>query len=118
MVKWEWKNKIGELEDKNGFMYDIFSGSNCLAVIIYNNSATEYTFSGFWCDLAHLKRCLGLNKNYKNDNNIYADFKEIRLDTSMNNKEVLKDVLDITRAFIKAKIKVVLDDYKWYGVKA
>ena len=78
-VNWQWKHKMGEVKvvrtwpngEVEKFKLNLY-GANCVAAIIHEfkqvdeqgNKHAMYNFFGFWNDLDHLKRCLGLKKNY------------------------------------------------------
>lgn len=99
-ITWSWSKKIGEWKEvQRGreFTFNIYSGGNCPAVIIYEfeEEGTErYQIQNFFADKTHLRNCLGLNKGY---DNIYADSKiELNLDKSKDSKLIASE-------FIKAK---------------
>lgn len=76
-VNWLWKNKIGTIRWTEGgktFNVNVYQG-NCLCVFTYNyvsNGRKVYDFCGFMNDEQHLKRCIGLAKDYDGSlKNIY-----------------------------------------------
>lgn len=79
-VNWLWKDKMGGIQWKNregqAFTVNVYKG-NCLCVMIYEYTHEDkplYDFFGFFNDDSHLKRCIGLMKDFDgNKKNIYAD---------------------------------------------
>ena len=79
-VNWLWKDKMGSIQWKNregqAFTVNVYKG-NCLCVMIYEYTHEDkplYDFFGFFNDDSHLKRCIGLMKDFDgNKKNIYAD---------------------------------------------
>lgn len=79
-VNWTWKHKFGTITfiqegSRERFDVNVYSGTNCLCALIYDYVEKEtkkemYVFHGFFGDVLHLKRCLGLQKNY---DNLYKD---------------------------------------------
>ena len=68
MVRWDWGNKLGEIE-YDGRVLDIYSG-NCLMIALYRDEMND---EGLWTyhmpplffdDDTHAKRCLGLSKGF------------------------------------------------------
>lgn len=112
-VNWSWKELKGIITwksevDNKKYRVNLYQ-ANCLGALIYEYKDQEtnknmYSFMGFWNDETHLKRCLGLTKNYDNKKeNIYKDIiLKIRLNT------YYKDSLKIAEYFAKANIKVEL----------
>ena len=91
-------------------------GGNCLAAIIHRykqlNEETGkmegwYTFCGFWNDMEHLKRCLDVKHNFKE--NIYG--KEYSSDDYIESIHLnvwYPEMLQVAKLFAKAGIRVVL----------
>ena len=104
-VNWNWKNKMGTITFVNGVgkkYKETLYQANCLGVLVYEYTKDNkhmYEFGGFWDDLAHLKRCLGL---VKGEENIYSNVVKIRLNV------FYKDCLKIAELFAKANIKTIL----------
>ncbi|MCM1556208.1 MAG: hypothetical protein NC087_01600 [Anaeroplasma bactoclasticum] len=113
-VNWSWKERMGVMYLKQShpatgefkFKINIY-GANCLGALIYDYKDEEtkkamYQFWGFWNDITHLKRCLGLVKGF---DNIYVDkgFQSV-LKVKLNTH--YKDCLKIADCFVKAGIKV------------
>ena len=79
-VNWLWKDKMGSIQWKNRmdeeFTVSVFKG-NCLCVMIYEYKENEkdlYDFFGFFNDDSHLKKCIGLMKDYEGAmKNIYEN---------------------------------------------
>ena len=123
-VYWDFKNKIGEVEIKqelncvvNTYVCDIYSGSNCLAVVCWESEEMkrnkEYQFITFFNDMTHFKNCLGLTKEYKD--NILKEWHIVRFDYNIENKQVLNDIIKMTEALIKAKnTKVIIGNFNYY----
>ena len=111
-VNWDWKAKksyIIAVDDWNGKTYKMtFYQANCLGCMLYEYKDPEtkkpmYNFMGFWNDLTHLKRCLGLIKDFEGSyDNIHKNFKKVVLNT------YYKDVYKMADCFVKAGIKVEL----------
>ncbi len=107
-VNWNWKQKMGvaTMLHSNGSKYklNLYQG-NCLGVLIYDFKSEDgknmYQFYGFWNDAQHLKNCLGLSKQYK-DNLYKGKMLKIRLNT------FYKENIQIAKLFAKANIKVEL----------
>ena len=119
-VNWLWKHKMGEMivtQQHNKdvaplkFKVNLYS-ANCVAALIYEYKDKEtgkdmYTFHGFWNDMAHLERCLGLRKDCGGSmHNAYAEdhYKVICIRLNTYYKEMIK----VATAFAKAGIKVEL----------
>lgn len=133
-VNWSWKHRIGFIyfyshDRKHRCKVNIYSG-NCLGVLIYEFKELDeetgkqkvmYTFQGFWNDIHHLNRCLGLEKSYhawskdkQTKENIYHDdIVSIHLNLAM------QESISIARAFAKAKFdhKIRINLY-WKEIKA
>lgn len=111
-VNWDWKAKKGVItwrnskNDKKRFKVNLYQ-ANCLGALIYEykeDGKEMYRFIGFWNDLDHLKRCLGLKKTYDNFlENIYEEnIVKIKLNT------FYKDSVKIADLFARAGFKVEL----------
>ena len=117
-VNWSWKAKKGYMvvEQKPNenvsqkFKVNIYQ-ANCLGALIYDFKDKEtkkdmYNFWGFWNDESHLKKCLGLTKNYDGKKeNIYDGWQKI---TKVVLNTYYKDYTKIASNFAKAGIKVEL----------
>lgn len=92
-VTWWWDLKIGSMtlrgRENQKYKVNIYRG-NCLGALIYeykqidenNKKVDMYQFFGYWNDENHLKRNLGLSKNFDgNKDNIYADLVKLDLNT-------------------------------------
>lgn len=125
-VQWNWEKKEGEVVWKvkpnctdpkvveRGFSWSIYPG-NCLAVFIFEFIEEEsneemYKFMTFFNDIHHMKKCLGLEKDYKGEkvnlfNDLYRDYEidYIKLDTNYPDWEKL------SKAFIEAGFEVRLN---------
>lgn len=106
MVNWNWDRKMGEItavdeRTKNKFNINLYEG-NCLAVAIYEfQDSNQYQFMYFWNDIQHLKHCLGLTKQYKD--NVYGDsIYKVKLNA------YFKDCISMAKAFAKAGYTVEL----------
>ena len=74
-IRWDWKNKIGELDIQQGertFTMSLYEG-NALLIILYETGDT-YRMHQFFADKDHFKNC-------KNDKewNYAEEWREIRL---------------------------------------
>ena len=118
-LHWLWKDKCGEatfrqtLGDKSqDFTVSLYQG-NAFLIFIYEyeeNGQNMYTLYNFFNDEAHAKRCLGLDKNYPEENifNRGRDrLMKIRLDKSKCTKP--QKILDL---FIKAFDELDIELYK------
>lgn len=107
-VNWNWNKKIGVAtmlnHDGKKYKLNIYE-ANCLGALIYEfkdeNGKAMYQFYGFWNDIKHLKNCLGLSREYKD--NLY---KGVMLKIKLNT--FYKDCIKIATYFAKANIKVEL----------
>lgn len=76
-LNWNWKeDKVGTWTEKHGDMentYNLYSGNALLIMIAEWNEdgIDKYQVASFFCDKDHMKNCLGLNKDYKQ--NIYCE---------------------------------------------
>lgn len=109
-VNWSWKDKMGCIRwkalDEKTINVNVYEG-NCLCVMIYNfksNGKAVYDFWGFFNDECHLKKCIGLSKNYDGKIiNIYKDeWQKWKLNT------YYKQSLNIAKLLTKAGFKVEL----------
>lgn len=125
-VNWSWKHKMGEITLKQKklsgkvFTYKLsMYSANCLCAITYNfrekNEKTDklenmYTFWGWWNDVHHLKRCLGLEKSCGEYDNLYGkehnnQFTKVKLNTYYFTR---KEFIQMAQAFTESGIKVEL----------
>lgn len=123
-VNWRWENKCGELTmhndrtDKN-YKISIYAGSNCMAVLLYEYKDEEtkkdmYQFMGFWDDMDHFKRCMGLKTKdvyLGDDENIYADAVKLKINVAKAPRECYK-IIDVFAKYTKAKIEVYYKESK------
>ena len=97
-------------------------GGNCLAACIYRYKAPTddpkdidpktgkpriigwYSFSGFWNDIQHVKNCLGMSKDHKD--NIYKQCDEWVEKIHLN--VFYPEMLQVAKLFAKAGIRVEL----------
>ena len=110
-VNWDWTRKMGEIiflaYDKKHKIKCNFYRANCVGAVIQEwkeDGKDMYQFVTFWNDLSHLKRCLGLIKNFdKTYDNLYKDkIKKVRLNA------FYPDMLTVAKLFAKAGFKVEL----------
>jgi len=117
-VNWLWKNELGYMkykvtDTKNNkkatVKVDMYA-ANCLGCYIQNHKKEgTYTFLGFWNDKQHLRNCLGLSGQYKDDmyskeHNPDQYLVEIGLNTYFH-----KEAMEIMKEFEKTKrYKIVL----------
>lgn len=107
-VNWNWNKKIGvaTMQNLKGEKYKLnIYEANCLGALIYEfkdtNGKPMYQFYGFWNDIKHLKNCLGLSREYK-DNLYKGEMLKIKLNS------FYKDSIKMAGLFAKANIKVEL----------
>lgn len=122
-VNWSWKHKQGYFYFKsidnrcNKRVRVNFYGANCLGALIHDFKEVDketgkiremYDFVGFWNDLHHLYRCLGLEKSYhqwsrttKTYSNIYKN--EL---VSVHLNIFYREMIAVAKAFAKAGFKV------------
>ena len=108
-VNWDWKEKMGTIEWTEygqSYIVNVYKG-NCLCVFTYNyidNGKKVYDFCGFMHDIEHLKKCIGLAKDYEGKyDNIYKD---IWVKWKLNT--YYKDSLTIAKWLTKAGFTVEL----------
>lgn len=126
-VNWSWKHKLGTIdvvrkmpEGQKDIRFKLnLYAANCVAAIINDFKQVDpetgkkkdmYTFFGFWNDLDHLKRCLGLTKNYdglrenlyKSDDTYGDTWVKIKLNT------YYPEMIKVGALFAKAKHNVEL----------
>lgn len=103
--------------DKRRFKLNIY-GANCVAAVVYEYKEVDsntgkkrdmYRFWCFWNNISHLKRCLGLIKDYDGSkSNLYNgtqdwdNWKKLKLNI------YYKDMLKMAELFAKAGHKVEL----------
>lgn len=101
MVKWTWKKMLGKIHCERQlqnetlkFDLSIYSGTNCLCVILYefeDNGEKAYNFWTFFNDKKHLKGCLGLLKNHeeKYEDIFKEEFRSLTLNAKFNDSWTL-----------------------------
>ena len=103
-VNWYWKDKMGSLmykyRDNEPYQVNVYKG-NCLCVLVYQyeeNGKPMYSFNNFFNDITHLKKCVGLMKDYKGEfRNLFKDeWIKWRLNT------YFKDSLSIAKVLAQA----------------
>ena len=88
-VQWHWNEKIGVMIDKydndKNVTYTLYQGNCLLIALIENEEEKTYQMGFFFADDKHMKRCLGLVKDYDNmfyENHkydfIFYDIKKVR----------------------------------------
>ena len=108
-VNWDWKDKMGTIEwTENGqnFIVNVYRG-NCLCVFTYNyeeDGRKLYDFCGFMNDAEHLKRCIGIAKDY--DGTLHNIYKDIWLKWRLNT--YYKEAFTLARWLTKAGFTVEL----------
>ncbi len=109
-VNWLWKEKMGSIQwktlDGKKISVNVYKG-NCLCVMIHTfkeNGKELYDFCGFFNDEEHLKKCIGLSKDYDGKTtNIYKDeWLKWKLNT------YYKQSFSIAKLLTKAGFKVEL----------
>lgn len=137
-VNWSWKHKMGEIcveqshsipsandintKDVMKFKVNLYH-ANCLFAAIYEYVDPEqlddkgkpkrlYQFYGFFADMDHLSRCIGLKPMECNGEkqyiNLYDGKNSIDHWTKIRLNTYYKENLKIATAFTKAKFKVEL----------
>lgn len=122
-LNWNWDKKVGEVTFtqeidgvKKDFVSNLYNGNACL-IMVYeytdeNDGKEKYQLTGFFADKTHMKRCLGIDKRYKQTlgKNMYEDswdcLTKIRL-----NKAKCRDVKDIVMAFYEAFNNITIELY-------
>lgn len=102
-LTWDWKDKMGEVIDKNGTKANLYQG-NALIIAIYEHQDNTYDLAWFFIDEAHMKNMLGLTKGYNNCME-KSGIKKLKLDTRY------KSIPKIVSAFAKAKMKIEIKLY-------
>ena len=100
---------------KKRFKLNIYN-ANCVGAVIYEWKQKDeetgkvhdmYQFWGFWSDLKHLKRCLGLIKDYNgNYSNLYNGSVDSDNWVKLKLNVYYKGMSKIARLFAKAGYKV------------
>lgn len=124
-LHWQWKDKCGEVvlvrtypdEKTEEFTVNIYQG-NAFLIFLYefvdkDTGKNMYNLFSFFNDEEHAKRCLGLDKEYGNENifdNGIDKLVRLRLDKSrFTYKKDFKKVLEL---FIKAFDELTIEFYK------
>jgi len=119
---WDWKEKCGEATIVQGlkgrepreFTLSLYEG-NAFLILIYEyteDGKEKYNLNGFFVDKTHMKRCLGIDKRYKETygDNIYDDsfskMTKIRI-----NKAKCRHYKDIVTAFAEAFENIEIEIY-------
>lgn len=115
MLTWNWKQKVGHFiveqrlanHEEVQFEITMYKG-NCLCVNVWKCSndkdEDKYAIFDYWCDMKHLKNCLGLSKGFKK--NLYGDVNNKMLEIHLN--IYFKEMLKVAELFAKIGVKVVL----------
>ena len=95
-VNWSWKDKMGEIDlvqkshedgTERHFTLNLYK-ANCICAILYeykNEKGKDmYQFEGFFNDIHHLKRCIGLEASYEYN---YELKKRVKVVENLYNKE-------------------------------
>ena len=120
---WDWNKKVGEVTFtqeidgvKKDFVSNLYNGNACL-IMVYeytdeNDGKEKYQLTGFFADKTHMKRCLGIDKRYKQTlgKNMYEDSFD-RLTKIRLNKAKCRDVKDIVMAFYEALNDITIELY-------
>lgn len=120
---WDWNKKVGEVTFtqeidgvKKDFVSNLYNGNACL-IMVYeytdeNDGKEKYQLTGFFADKTHMKRCLGIDKRYKQTlgKNMYEDSWD-RLTKIRLNKAKCRDVKDIVMAFYEAFNNITIELY-------
>lgn len=120
---WDWNKKVGEVTFtqeidgvKKDFVSNLYNGNACL-IMVYeytdeNDGKEKYQLTGFFADKTHMKRCLGIDKRYKQTlgKNMYEDSWN-RLTKIRLNKAKCRDVKDIVMAFYEAFNDITIELY-------
>lgn len=127
-LNWYWENKCGEciiesntahIDLENNEVHDtctlnLYEGNAYLIFIheFEQDGKNMYNLWTFWSDKTHMKRCLGLDKNWKETygKNIYKDgysnIRKIRL-----NKAKCRHYKDIVTAMAQAFDQIEIEVY-------
>lgn len=122
-LNWNWDKKVGEVTFtqeidgvKKDFVSNLYNGNACL-IMVYeytdeNDGKEKYQLTGFFADKTHMKRCLGIDKRYKQTlgKNIYEDSWD-RLTKIRLNKAKCRDIKDIVMAFYEAFNNITIELY-------
>ena len=100
MLYVDYEKKLGKITWLyNGEEFEVYiDKANCLGALIYEyqeDGRNMVQLQGFWNDVQHLKNCLGLTKDFKQDGNIYKDlFKRVTLyDTTKECDQIYKELI-------------------------
>ncbi len=109
-VKWSWEQKMGSIQWKNlngkNITVNVYQ-SNCLCTMIHTykkDGKILYEYCGHFEDINHLKRCIGLSKNYVGTKK--NGFKNAWTKWKLNT--YYKESFSIARQLVKAGFKVEL----------
>ena len=123
-LQWLWKNKCGEAtfratidRDKKGYRdytVNLYEG-NAYLIFIHEYKENEndmYNLKGFFADKEHMKRCLGIDKRYKEtygDNSYDRDYD--RLIKIRFNKKKSRNYKEIITALVQAFDNIEIEVY-------
>ena len=122
-LTWNWNNKVGEAVfarkmhsgETKEFTTNLYEG-NAFLIFIYewkeDDGTEKCDLQGFFVDKVHMKRCLGIDKKYKNTygDNIY-DKEDDRLIKIRFNKAKSSNYKEIIPAFIEAFDNIDIEVY-------
>ena len=124
-LNWNWNEKVGEIiftqkidgVEKN-YTSNLYNGNACL-IMVYEYTDPEskvdrYSLTGFFADKVHMKRCLGIDKRYKQTlgKNMYGNRDSYEYVTKIRlNKAKCREVKDIVMAFYEAFDDITIEIY-------
>lgn len=123
-LQWHWDKKCGEAtfrtptdKTKKGYRdykVSLYEG-NAYLIFIYEYKENEkdmYNLKGFFADKAHMRRCLGLDRQYKQtygDNSYDREYD--RLIKIRFNKKKCRNYMEIITALVQAFDNIEIDVY-------
>ena len=119
---WDWDDKCGEAtmvrkignREPKEFTISLYEG-NAFLIFIYEyteDGKEMYNMQGFFVDKPHMKRCLGIDKKYKETygNNMY-DKPYNKITKIRINKAKCRHYKDIVTAFAEAFENIEIEIY-------
>lgn len=114
-LNWNWNEKVGTWTEERKmhdgstkeFKYNLYSGNALLIMIAEweEDGKDLYQVANFFCDKDHMKNCLGLSKDHKE--NIFKDcLKEVELNAEYRNTPII--LQHLAKASFDKDIKITI----------
>lgn len=106
-LNWQWSDKLGEVEGKDGVKLTLYRGNAfCIAIYHYEKKGEKYyDLAWFAASEDHMKNMLGLNKGYEE---CFSSFGIETLRLNIERKESIK----LVQLIAKAKQEIKIELYK------